>query len=89
MDKQWRVGMKVGRTIYEQQGDEPSESDPLIGVMDTPELAAEAVAALNAARGQGTASERTSSTSSRSAGYRKADVDRWDLASPGVWRVDA
>lgn len=52
--KKWRVGMKVGRTIYEQQGDEPSESDPLIGLMDTPELAAQAVAAVNAARAQGT-----------------------------------
>lgn len=34
-----RVGRKVGRTIYEQPGPEPSDSDPLIGVMDTPYLA--------------------------------------------------
>jgi hypothetical protein len=43
----WRTGRKVGRTIYAQQGPEPSDSDPLIGVMDTPELAALAVAARN------------------------------------------
>jgi hypothetical protein len=35
----WRVGRKVGRTIYAQLGDEPSDDDPLIGVMDAPELA--------------------------------------------------
>lgn len=40
LDEQpWRVGRKVGRTIYAQQGDEPSEDDPLIGVMDTEWLA--------------------------------------------------
>lgn len=40
----WRVGRKVGRTIYLQLGPQPSDDDPLIGVMDTPELAAEVVA---------------------------------------------
>lgn len=39
----WRVGRKVGRTIYAQQGSEPSNDDPLIGVMDYPLLAALAV----------------------------------------------
>lgn len=39
----WRVGRKVGRTIYEQIGDEPSYDDPMIGAMDTPELARDAV----------------------------------------------
>jgi hypothetical protein len=34
----WRVGRKVGRTLY--------EDDELIGVMDTRELAAEVVAAV-------------------------------------------
>ncbi len=48
MSDTWRTGRKVGRTIYRQVGDEPSDDDPLIGVMDTPELAAEAVAAVNA-----------------------------------------
>jgi hypothetical protein len=39
----WRVGRKVGRTIYAQTGPEPSDDDVLIGVMDTPELAEDAV----------------------------------------------
>jgi hypothetical protein len=43
----WRAGRKVGRTIYAQIGDDPSDSDPLIGVMDTIELAAEAVRSHN------------------------------------------
>ncbi len=36
----WRVGKRVGRTIYDA-------NDQLIGVMDTPELAAQVVAAVN------------------------------------------
>lgn len=45
----WRVGRHVGRTIYAMGGTEPSrDTDVLIGVMDTPELAAEAVAGHNA-----------------------------------------
>lgn len=43
----WRVGRHVGRTIYEQLGDEPGDNDPLIGVMDTPELAELVVRAVN------------------------------------------
>lgn|SRR5262245_33040231 len=43
-----RVGRRVGRTIYVQLGPQPSDSDPLIGVMDTPALAAAVVAAVNA-----------------------------------------
>jgi len=39
----WRVGRKVGRTIYAQLSDKPSDQDSLIGLMDTPELAARAV----------------------------------------------
>lgn len=39
----WRVGRKVGRTIYAQSGPTASDDDRLIGTMDTPELAAEAV----------------------------------------------
>lgn len=46
----WRTGRRVGRTIYAQAGPEASDDDPLIGVMDTPELAAEAVDAHNARR---------------------------------------
>lgn len=44
----WRTGRKVGRTIYVQIGDEPSDHDLLIGVMDTPHLADAAVTAYNA-----------------------------------------
>jgi hypothetical protein len=43
----WRTGRKVGRTIYAQLGPEPSDEDPLIGVMDTGVLAAAAAAAHN------------------------------------------
>ena len=43
----WRVGRKVGRTIYDQKGPRPHDKDELIGMMDTPELAREAVAAVN------------------------------------------
>jgi hypothetical protein len=44
----WRVGRKVGRTIYAMVGPEPSDDDVLIGVMDTRPLAERAVAAHNA-----------------------------------------
>lgn len=44
----WRTGRSVGRTIYRQAGDEASRRDVLIGLMDTPELAALVVAAVNA-----------------------------------------
>jgi len=44
-----RTGRTAGRTIYARRGAAPSGDDPLIGVMDTPELAAEAVRAHNSA----------------------------------------
>lgn len=37
--RRWRVGRRVGRTVYAQVGPEPSDDDPLLGVMDTPALA--------------------------------------------------
>jgi ATP-dependent Clp protease ATP-binding subunit ClpC len=43
----WRTGRRMGRTIHAQHGAKPSDSDPLIGIMDTPGLAAEACAAHN------------------------------------------
>lgn len=43
----WRTGRKVGRTIYVQTGDEPSDDDQLVGMMDTRELAALVVRAVN------------------------------------------
>ena len=44
----WRVGRKVGRTIYEQEDWEPKDGDTLIGVMDTPQLAKRVVDSVNA-----------------------------------------
>jgi hypothetical protein len=44
----YRVGRRVGRTIYRIAGDEPSDADELIGVLDTRELAAFAVSRMNA-----------------------------------------
>jgi hypothetical protein len=49
MQNLWRVGRKVGRTIYAQIGSDPSDDDALIGMMDTPSLAEAAVAGHNAA----------------------------------------
>lgn len=46
-EARWRTGRKVGRTIYAQLGAEPSDDDPLIGVMDTPEIAGRVVEAVN------------------------------------------
>lgn len=40
-----RQGRKVGRTLYRQLGAEPSDDDVLVGLVDTPELAAFIVAA--------------------------------------------
>ena len=45
--ERWRIGRSVGRTIYRMVGPEASKDDVLIGVMDTPELAAWVVAAVN------------------------------------------
>lgn len=45
----WRVGRKVGRTVYAQIGAEASDDDILIGLFDTEELAAKAVQAHNQA----------------------------------------
>lgn len=42
-----RQGRKVGRTLYRQLGSEPSDEDPLIGVVDTPAYAQLIVAAVN------------------------------------------
>ena len=45
----WRTGRKVSRTIHVVIGDQPDTYDPLIGLMDTVELAREAVESHNAA----------------------------------------
>ena len=43
-----RQGRKVPRMLYEQRGEQPADDDPIIGLVDTPELAALIVAAVNA-----------------------------------------
>jgi hypothetical protein len=44
-----RVGRKVGRTLYVQDGAVPDDGDYLIGMVDTPAMAAEIVRRWNAA----------------------------------------
>lgn len=44
----WRVGHKLGRTVYAMAGDVASDDDELLGMMDTPELAALVVNSHNA-----------------------------------------
>lgn len=39
----WRVGRKLGRTLYEQLAEQPSDDDRFLGIMETPELAREVV----------------------------------------------
>jgi hypothetical protein len=43
----WRTGRHLGRTVYAQLGPEPSDEDPVLGMLDTEELAAEACGAHN------------------------------------------
>jgi len=45
----WRQGRHQGRHIYAQLGPEPSGSDPVVGTLDTAELAEEACTSHNAA----------------------------------------
>lgn len=44
----FRVGGKLGRTVYAQLGDEPSEKDLLVGLMETPYMAGFVAEALTA-----------------------------------------
>lgn len=50
-DFPWRTGRTVGRTIYVVRGPIASSNDILIGVMDTPRLAEEAVECHNSRLG--------------------------------------
>jgi hypothetical protein len=52
-ERRWRTGRRVGRTIYAQLGPEPSDLDPLIGVMDDPLYASAVVLGHNWALTQG------------------------------------
>lgn len=47
VNRKLRTGRKVGRTIYLMLNNEPSDNDPLIGVVDTPEFARKLVYAWN------------------------------------------
>lgn len=47
INRPWRTGRKVGRTIYVVVGAQPSDDDVLIGLMDTPGLAQATVIAHN------------------------------------------
>lgn len=44
----FRVGRKLGRTIYMQRGEEPSDADMFLGIMDSRVMAATIVRLLNA-----------------------------------------
>ena len=45
----WRTGRKLGRTLYERKyTDGPSDEDRFLGLVDTPEIAATIVQAVNA-----------------------------------------
>jgi hypothetical protein len=39
INRRWRVGRSLGRTIYLQAGDHPTKRDILLGLMETRELA--------------------------------------------------
>lgn len=43
----FRVGRKLGRTIYMQRGEEPSDADMFLGIMDSRAMAATIVHVLN------------------------------------------
>jgi hypothetical protein len=49
ISRRWRVGRKLGRTLYAILRDEPSDDDVLIGLMDTEALAAAVVIEHNVA----------------------------------------
>jgi hypothetical protein len=46
--ERFRVGRKLGRTVYRENPDRPGDGDELIGVMDTREWGQRVVEALNA-----------------------------------------
>ena len=45
--KRWRVGRKLGRTIYEVVGEDPSDDDVFLGLMETRDLAWQVVTGHN------------------------------------------
>jgi hypothetical protein len=57
LEAPWRVGRKLGRTVYAGVGPDPSDDDVLIGVMDYRELAEHIVALHNQALSDGSVSD--------------------------------
>lgn len=45
--RRFRTGRSLGRTVYAQVGDEPSDDDLLVGMMETPYMAELVVELLN------------------------------------------
>ncbi len=45
--ERYRVGRKLGRTVYRQAGEEPSDEEEFLGIFDDPEFAEHVVALLN------------------------------------------
>jgi hypothetical protein len=39
VNARWRTGRKLGRTVYAMVGDDPSDADEFLGIMETPTLA--------------------------------------------------
>ena len=85
-EKPWRVGRKVGRTIYDA-------TDKLIGMMDTPELAALVTTAVNRYLSRAQPAEAVDEAKEREAfekfytgakryrsvlGYHSPYAERWD-----------
>jgi len=74
-----RQGRRVGRTLYHQQGPEPSEDDPIIGMVDDPELAATIVAAVNAQHDRGTGGyDPRTEVDAHWGGDREALIAAWE-----------
>lgn len=43
LDRRWRTGRKIGRTLHAQVGAQSSDDDPVLGMMDSIALAARVV----------------------------------------------
>lgn len=55
----WRVGSKLGRTVYRQHGVGACGADEFLGIMDTPELAALICKVMNEWFSRGNTSQAT------------------------------
>lgn len=71
MPKAWRTGRKVGRTIYEMDGDTPSDDDRLIGMLDSSAISEGVVLDHNLVRGFGPT----------------APSDRAEVIAKDLWKI--